>query len=475
MTLKTLRPQPGPQEQFLSTPADGAILGGAAGGGKSFGLLLEPVRHYNVPGFGGTIFRRTFPEIANQGGLWDESQEIYRLLKGTTNKSDLKWTFPAGAAIKFSHLNTEEDKHSYQGAQICYLGFDEITHFSASQFWYLLSRNRSTCGIRPYWRGTCNPDPDSWVADFISWWINQDTGYAIKERSGVIRWYIRSGNDLIWADTKEELLSEYGPDILPASFTFIAASVYDNKILLEKDPGYLAKLKSLPYVERMRLLGGNWKIRATAGKVFKREWFDIVPCAPKQIAKSVRFWDIAATEPTKKNKDPDYTAGVKMVMDENKVIYVVDVQRFRKSPGDTQNLILQTAQLDGVGVKILMEQEGGASGKTVIETYRKALLGYTFSGEPAKQNKLQRANPMSGYAEGRNIKLVAGDWNKAYLDELENFPDAAHDDQVDASSGAFEELANVAPAAWGQPEPDKNTRGGYGLRGSYGGGLRGSY
>ena len=82
-----IRPQEGPQEAFLATPADGAIYGGQAGGGKSYGLLLEPTRHYNVKGFGGTIFRRTSPEITSQGGLWEESYGIYGGLDGTTNKN----------------------------------------------------------------------------------------------------------------------------------------------------------------------------------------------------------------------------------------------------------------------------------------------------------------------------------------------------------------------------------------------------
>ena len=209
-----IRPQEGPQEAFLATPADGAIYGGQAGGGKSYGLILEPTRHYNVKGFGGTIFRRTSPEITSQGGLWEESYGIYGGLGGATNKVDLKWSFPVGSTIKFSHLQYEDDKYGYQGAQICYLGFDELTHFTETQFWYLQSRNRSTCGVRPYWRGTCNPDPDSWVAEFISWWIDQDTGYAIPERAGKLRWYLRISNQLVWADTKQELIDVYGETVI---------------------------------------------------------------------------------------------------------------------------------------------------------------------------------------------------------------------------------------------------------------------
>ncbi|MFS6779604.1 terminase large subunit domain-containing protein, partial [Staphylococcus aureus] len=128
------------------------------------------------------------------------------------------------------------------------------------------SRNRSTCGVRPYVRATTNPDADSWVAEFISWWIDQKTGYAIPERSGVLRWFVRIGDNIIWADHPEELemYTMPGPGgeevPIPAkSVTFISSKLTDNKILMAADPGYMANLMSLPLVERERLLGGNWK------------------------------------------------------------------------------------------------------------------------------------------------------------------------------------------------------------------------
>src|SRR5690554_534113 len=72
-------PQAGPQEQFLKSKADIAIYGGAAGGGKTWALLLEPLSHIANPGFGGVIFRRTTVQVRNEGGLWDESARMYPL------------------------------------------------------------------------------------------------------------------------------------------------------------------------------------------------------------------------------------------------------------------------------------------------------------------------------------------------------------------------------------------------------------
>lgn len=143
----------------------------------------------------------------------------------------------------------------------CYLGFDELTHFTETQFFYMLSRNRSTCGVKPYVIATCNPEP-GWVADFLAWWIDPELGTAIPERSGVLRYFVRVGDDLCWADSKEALIEkfpEYEPDDI-LSVTFIEASLSDNEILQRKDPGYRAKLMALSKIERDRLLGRNWKV-----------------------------------------------------------------------------------------------------------------------------------------------------------------------------------------------------------------------
>jgi hypothetical protein len=176
--------------------------------------------------------------------------------------------------MSFAHLEYDKNALDWQGSQIAFIGFDELTHFSQKQFWYMLSRNRSSSGVRPYVRCTTNPDCDSWVADFISWWINPDTGYPIPERSGVLRWFVRLGDIIHWADSPEELSHFVNPltdEPIPAkSVTFVAARLSDNKIFLTNDPGYAANLMALPLVERERLLNGNWKIRQS-GQLF----FDI--------------------------------------------------------------------------------------------------------------------------------------------------------------------------------------------------------
>ena len=245
---KILKPQHGPQEIFLGTSADIAIYGGAAGGGKTYALLLEGLRHISNPGFGAVIFRRQSIQITQEGGLWDSSFEAYAGIKGALPKTSPRrhWRFKSGARINFAHIDGDKDLEKWQGSQIAMIGYDELTHFTKRQFFYMLSRNRSSCGVKPYIRATCNPDADSWVAEFISWWIDPNTGYPIAERSGKVRYMVRSNEILLWADTKNELVARGIDENDIKSVTFIASTIEDNRILLQNDPGYLANLKALP-------------------------------------------------------------------------------------------------------------------------------------------------------------------------------------------------------------------------------------
>jgi hypothetical protein len=247
----TFRSQP-VQRTWLKNPADIAVYGGAAGGGKTWALLYKPIfsRHHLVPGFTGVIFRRTYPEITVAGGLWDESLGIYPHFGGMPRYGDLSWTFPSGATIEFRHLQHEQNKYQWQGAQVAYFGFDELSHFTEGQFTYVaLSRGRSTCGVRPYVRGTCNPDP-GWLKTFLAPWVDKEHRYPAK--SGEVRHFIRDAGVMQWVGPGHE-------DSKSLSFT--RASVYDNAELLKRNPEYVASLKALLPIERARLLDGDWDVR----------------------------------------------------------------------------------------------------------------------------------------------------------------------------------------------------------------------
>lgn len=457
-----IRPQPGPQETFLSSPADVVLYGGAAGGGKSFGLLLDPLRYVSNPDFGAVIFRRTYPEITQEGGLWDESEKLYPLLGAGSNQTALEWTFGSGASVGFAHLQHEKTKFQYKGAQIAYIGFDELTSFTKSQFFYMLTRNRSTSGVRPCIRATTNPDADSWVAAFIAWWIDQDEtlddgrpnpryGLPIPERAGVVRYFARDGDAIVWGDSVDEVLarvpkliaaaeapdSVLRPEDLVKSFTFVPATIHDNQALLSRDPAYLANLLLQDDVERGRLLDGNWKVRAAAGNYFRRETIEVVE--PEDVPhglKPSRHWDLAGTKPSASNPDPDWTCGSKLAEAPDGTVYWLDAVLLRDAPARVEQAVKVTASQDGRAVPVYLEQEPGQSGKSQIEHYaRNVLKGFAVHGSRPGGEKTVRAAAPSAAAGRGQIKLVRGDWNDAVLRMLERFPDPAeHDDPVDTLS-----------------------------------------
>ena len=205
-----IAPQPGPQTMAMQSSADVLIYGGAAGGGKSWVALAEPLRHIeDTPGFGAIIFRRTTPQITNEGSLWDESSKLYTHFKAKPNQTRLAWDFPThNNTVRFSHLEHDKSVHDWDGSQIPLIIFDELQHFTKKQFTYMLSRNRSTCGIKPYIRATCNPMPGSWILELIEWYIDKD-GYPLKERSGVIRYFVNVSETFVTAETAQELIEKY--------------------------------------------------------------------------------------------------------------------------------------------------------------------------------------------------------------------------------------------------------------------------
>lgn len=433
-----IKPQSGQQEKFLKTEADIAVYGGAAGAGKSFALLMEPLRHIGNPGFGAVIFRRTYPQITNKGGLWDDSHQLYPVCGAEPKFSSLEWIFPSGAKIKFAHMQYEQDRYDWDGAQVPLICFDQLESFTWKQFFYMLARNRSICGIDPYIRATCNPDPDHWLRNFLSWWIDDETGLPIRARSGMIRWFVMSNDIPEWGNTKKELIEKFGHKSLPKSFTFIHGSVFDNQILLQKNPQYLANLKALPVVDRKRLLEGNWNVRETAGTLFRKEWFEIINAAPVLIDE-VRYWDRAAIEAKKATEKSSWTAGVKMGRDMRGVYYITDIVRFHGSPLEVEQTIRNTATQDGIKTRIGIEQDPGQAGKAEAEHYVRLLAGFNVTLNAVRETKGIRAKPLSAQAEAGNVKLVRGSWNEIFLREAENFDgtNICVSDQVDASSGAF--------------------------------------
>ncbi len=171
------------------------------------------------------------------------------------------------------------------------------------------------------------------------------------------------------------------------------------------------------------------------GGMFKREWFEIIPAAPANCT-WVRAWDFAAsTEDTSA-----WTAGLKMGRTPGGEFVIADVRRIQGAPAAVERLLINTAQQDGHEVTGSIPQDPGQAGKSQVAYFIKQLAGFTYHASPETGDKETRASPLAAQAEVGNVKLVKGDWNEAFLDEIAMFPVGRFKDQVDAASRAFAAL-----------------------------------
>jgi predicted phage terminase large subunit-like protein len=310
--------------------------------------------------------------------------------------------------------------------------------------------------------GACNPDPDSFLATFLAWWIDQQSGYAIPERSGSIRWFVRVDDAIIWSDivapstAHGEELQRYadqakadieakhpGNGEFARSVTFVLARLRDNKIGVKLDPGYEGRIRAMSLVDQERLLGGdrggNWKIRAGAGLVFNSTWFDYVD--PGQLTAKVkaraRGWDKAATA-----GGGDWTWGVLQTHYDDGTIVIEDCVYGQWAPGERDGKILETARMDGPNVMQVFEQDPGQAGVSDRDATVKLLAGYRVEFVPSSGDKVVRAGPVASQAKVRLVKLMRNPaWNALYVRLLHAFPTkGVPDDPVDATSVAYNKL-----------------------------------
>jgi len=413
--LKPKRPlyipeEPSVQQQvFLRTNSIEALFGGAAGGGKSSALLMAALQYVDVPGYNAMLFRRTFADLSLPEALMDRFQ------KWIAPYDEIKWngtsytaTFPSGARVSFGYLNNKEDYLRYKGAEFQFIGMDEVTEIRESDYRYMFSRlRRPSSGplsrVPLRMRAATNPAPN---------WVRQR--FIVEGR-------------------------EHGRIFVPSKLT-------DN-------PGvdaasYRQALAQLDPIERRRLEEGDWWA-TSFGSMFPREnWIVIdpmdVPPLGERTARAVRFWDLAATEPSGANPDPDWTVGTLILFDQG-ISYVLDVKRVRQRADRVEQLIAQTAMEDGFAVAVRFEQEPGSAGKALIDQYARYILpGFDVQGVRSTGDKVSRARPFASAVINGNVRVVAASWLTDWLDEFSSFPEASpHDDQVDSAVGAFTFLTGL--------------------------------
>jgi phage terminase large subunit-like protein len=426
-------PQKGKQELALNLDADVIFCGGSAGSAKSFTLLMRMLRYMEDPYFDAIYFRRNTTQIKGQGGLWENAKDLYMDFGAKCVDSKLEAKFPSGAKAKFHHLEYEKTKLEHQGLAYSAILFDELTHFTETQFSYLLSRLRSKSEVSSFVMASMNPEADSWVLKWVMPFLDED-GYFNEEMAGKLLYFVTVEGQPVFAESREELNEKF-PHLVyvynrntkekvyvpPKSFTFLGSTIFDNQILIDQNPNYLAELQSLPEVERARLLHGNWFARAEGSGYFDRNDLNKLDKVPEGI--TVRAWDKASSEPSEKEMFPDFTASIKMIKMQDGTFTIVGdfcpsneekgglyKGRFRKKPAQRDAIILQQCSWDGKECKVILPVDVGAAGNTEYQSSARQLIieGFIVKADPMPTNKSKviKYSPFSSACGAGLINIV---------------------------------------------------------------------
>lgn len=394
------------------------------------------------------------------------------------NEKDHAITFPSGATTFFGYLERDDHADDHYGQQYTKIYFEECQFRTFYQFTTLMSRNRTVSSVSSGMRATLNPDRNHFIYDFVKRFLD-DEGYPIKKLSGKTAYFtIRDGDKLYTSWNKKDLIEEFNLEEPPKSYTYIPATIHDNKKLLEKDKGYLSSLDSLPDVKRKQLLLGCWLDTGSSGLYFKREWLRPAASLPLNCTR-VRSYDLAASEKTPTTY-PDFTVGIGVAKDKagNFYLYGSYVREFRdddsdthgcfrKSSGQRDQIILTQAMHDGKDCELIIPQDAGAAGKESFENKVKFFLshGFKVKKDPAGHTarKGEKAEPFLTACEHGFVYIVRDTFTPAtyewLMNQLEIFnpneksTSSYKDDAMDACATGFNYL-NTRNVATVQKLPD---------------------
>lgn len=417
------------------------------------------LQYVHMPEFRGVMVRRTTPMIKGVGGLLDTATNMYKEVvpKLHVRTNSMEFTFPSGAEIKMCHCERESDKHNFQGWQVAAFLIDEAQQMLESQVVYFISRMRTMADMKPVMKMTCNPEYNSFLRKWLQeagYLDEQNYGIPLPEMDGVEVYFVRQGNEMKWGRTRKELSDLYGEDAGITSFRFISATCQDNPVLLEHDPAYVSRLKSLPRIERMRLLDGAWLVQEEAAGYYKKAWTtSIAERDLPQMVKLVRAYDLAGSIPSEKYPDPDYTVGILMGECREGNIYILDMVRYRKRYASVLDNIIETGLEDKEywgDVQTFIPEDPSSSGKaacqSMINTITSAgVLVRKMKTSNVKNRKLKQFEPFAVAAENHMVYVVKAEWNDIFHEELELFDPSVrisglHDDIVDATADAYDKL-----------------------------------
>lgn len=277
-TAKIVRPQEGFQELFTRSSIDVVFGGGVLNCGKSFAAILSVAEPALESNFRACFTRRTFGELKMGGGLVDDFNVAFGKSIEIKNTEPPRITFKSGAFVEMRQINDENIKkitEHFKGLQADLIYMDELTSYQFSTFKYLLTRNRGKAKWTGKFRGTTNPKRNTWVREFIEWYIGSD-GQIMPERNGVVRYFYMGGDtikDVVWGNTKEEVyhkckididrkLKSLGGDFtyenMIKSFTFYLGKMSENKASIGTNMDYVGSVAAVGGAAAQQLIEGNW-------------------------------------------------------------------------------------------------------------------------------------------------------------------------------------------------------------------------
>jgi predicted phage terminase large subunit-like protein len=376
-----------PQAVFLLLDCREAMYGGAAGGGKSDALLMAALQYVDVPGYAALLLRNTYADLTKAGALISRAEEWLRGSDARWGGATHTWHFPSGAKVEFGYLETEKDKFNYKSAEYQFIGFDELTQFTETQYLFLFSRLRRLKGAAVPLRVRSASNPGG-------------PGHEWVKNRFLTRGRIEGR-------------------------IFVPAKLTDNPYLDQIE--YRTSLQELDPVTRAQLLNGDWAVTA-AGAVFSRAWFKTFR-EPPRMKSIIQSWDTAFKE----GEENDYSVCSTWGEADNGY-YLLDLWRQRVPYGDLKR---QAIALEAKWKPEIVLIEDKASGQSLIQELQRD-TAIPLRAVKVDRDKLSRAHAVSGLVEsGRVFLPEATQWLSDWLDEVTAFPNAAHDDQVDSLTQAL--------------------------------------
>lgn len=398
------------QEWFLRQDAREVFFGGAAGPGKSWGLLMAALQYVDMVGYHGLLLRPTLTEFEQPGGLIEVSHDWLGGTDAYWNGTERAWTFPSRASIRFGYLSHRGDIQRYKGPSYLFVGFDELTSFPEYLYraiFRVLRRPRGLLeGVPVRMRAASNPG---------------DVGHTWVKNRFIV------------------------PETRAKDAVLVRATIHDNPFLDYDD--YLQSLAHLSPIDQERLIRGDWDVSEEGGK-FQRQKFQIIDPFKVAPAKAMlRYWDLAGSIVTESNTDPDWTVGLKYEVDHQGLFTIRHIARMRSEDAEVQRAVRHHAEEDGRPCPVYIEKDPGQAGKSQVATYARTVLqGFACYGGDTKiagkaAAKEVRARPVAAAVGNDLVRIVENCPNLIeFLDECSIFPNGTHDDCIDALSGAHNKI-----------------------------------